>query len=86
MDACRVERLLWSPVFASLLASAVVVLVAPDPTGPVGLGAAALTFAVGAVLVVRPFEWSASFAAGWLAASYGARRLNPVRRRRGTTA
>jgi hypothetical protein len=126
MDARRVERLLWSVVFASLLALSVAFLLAPDPTGLVALVVGAAAFAAGVALSVRLFERSASptaaagdltvqfvtffavtlalrlgldalgfggaaahvasFAVGWVAARYGARRLNPLRRRGGTTA
>lgn len=60
MDALRLERLVWSVLFAAFVAIPVGLLLAPDPTGLVPYAVATAAFLVTAPLAFRMFEFSES--------------------------
>jgi len=61
MDALRIERLFWAGVFAVVVAIAVALVLAPDPTGILGLVVALATFALVAPLAARLSKGASSW-------------------------
>ena len=60
MDVLRLERLVWSVLFGAFVGVASALLFAPDPTGLVAFGLAAVVFAVSAAVAFRVFEFAES--------------------------